>query len=143
MPYIESEWNILRDKDYARDPNKVGGSATFGKYLSKMKLSQYKDYRWKDTAALAEKEAAKKAKVAEENRKREEWAKARFEAGEISEAEYKTYVSTATQNAERVAAPTETPQSIFFNEKDYIDADLIPDLGSELTEGDKIRMAMK
>lgn len=45
MPYIESEWNILRDKDYARDPNKVGGSATFGKYLSKMKLSQYKDYR--------------------------------------------------------------------------------------------------
>lgn len=23
VPYIPSEWNILRDKDYAKDPNKV------------------------------------------------------------------------------------------------------------------------
>lgn len=40
VPYIESEWNVLRDRAFADDPNKVGGSAVFGKYLSKMKLKQ-------------------------------------------------------------------------------------------------------
>ena len=147
VPYIESEWNVLRDRAFADDPNKVGGSAVFGKYLSKMKLKQWKQYGWKDTEALAQMDADKKQKAAEENKKREEWAKAKFEAGEMSESEYKTLVSAATQNADNTAAMAgigaTAPQSIFFNEKDFIDPDLIPDLGSELTDGDKIRMAMK
>lgn len=92
-------------------------------------------------------DADKKQKAAEENKKREEWAKAKFEAGEMSESEYKTLVSAATQNADNTVAMAgigaTAPQSIFFNEKDFIDPDLIPDLGSELTDGDKIRMAMK
>jgi hypothetical protein len=65
----------------------------------------------------------------------------------MSEAEYKTLMSAATQNAENTAAMAgigaTAPQSIFYNEGDFIDSDLIPDLGKELTEEDKIRMAMK
>ena len=147
VPYIETEWNILRDKDYAKDPNKVGGSATLGKYLSKMKLNQWKSYRWADTERIAQENAAKRKKTEEEGKKREEWVKAKYEAGEMSEAEYKTLMSAATQNAENTAAMAgigaTAPQSIFYNEGDFIDSDLIPDLGKELTEEDKIRMAMK
>ena len=94
VPYIETEWNILRDKDYAKDPNKVGGSATLGKYLSKMKLNQWKSYRWADTERIAQENAAKRKKTEEEGKKREEWVKAKYEAGEMSEAEYKTLMST-------------------------------------------------
>ena len=35
VPYVPSEWNVLRDRDYAKDSNKIGGAAVFGKYLSK------------------------------------------------------------------------------------------------------------
>ena len=48
VPYIPDEWNKLMAK-YARDPKKVSGTTILGRYLSKMKLKQYKDYRWKDT----------------------------------------------------------------------------------------------
>jgi hypothetical protein len=33
---------------YAKDPSKVTGVTILGRYLSKMKLKQYKEYRWKD-----------------------------------------------------------------------------------------------
>ena len=45
VPYIPQEWNVLRDKDFAKDPNKDNGMAIFGKYLSKMKLKQWKRKR--------------------------------------------------------------------------------------------------
>ena len=37
VPYIE--WNLLRDKAYAKDPYKMNGMSVFGKYISKMKLN--------------------------------------------------------------------------------------------------------
>ncbi len=40
IPYIEGEWNITRDKDYAKNPLKMTGGTVFGKYLAKMKLQQ-------------------------------------------------------------------------------------------------------
>lgn len=39
---------------YARDGKKITGTTILGRYLSKMKLKQYKDYRWKDTEFLQE-----------------------------------------------------------------------------------------
>ena len=147
VPYIEAEWNVLRDKDFAKDPNKVGGSAVFGKYLSKMKLKQWKNYTWADTEKLAAEAAENKQILEEKNKKREELLKTQYEMGEISDAEYKTLMSAVSLNAEKTAAMSNigsgAPQSIFFNEKDYIDPGLVPDLGEQLTEDDKVRMAMK
>jgi hypothetical protein len=34
---------------FAKDPKKVGGTTIMGRYLSKMKLNQWKEYRWKDS----------------------------------------------------------------------------------------------
>lgn len=48
VPYAPWEWDKLLGS-YARDPSKVTGLTILGRYLSKMKLKQYKDYRWKDT----------------------------------------------------------------------------------------------
>lgn len=53
VPYIPTEWVGLLEK-YAKDPSKVTGSTILGRYLAKMKLKQYKDYRWGDTEFLQE-----------------------------------------------------------------------------------------
>ena len=53
VPYVPDEWNKLMEK-YARDKSKVTGMTILGRYLSKMKLKQFKEYRWKDTAFLQE-----------------------------------------------------------------------------------------
>lgn len=51
VPYVPDEWNKLMEK-YGRDPQSMTGMTIIGRYLSKMKLKQFKDYRWKDTEFL-------------------------------------------------------------------------------------------
>lgn len=51
VPYLPDEWNKLMEK-YGRDPQSMTGMTILGRYLSKMKLKQFKDYRWKDTEFL-------------------------------------------------------------------------------------------
>lgn len=53
VPYIPDEWNKLMVK-YAKDPDKVTGTTIIGRYLSKMKLNQWKEYRWKDNEFIKE-----------------------------------------------------------------------------------------
>lgn len=48
VPWVPKEWNDLMAK-YAKDRSKVTGTTIVGRYLSKMKLKQYADYRWADT----------------------------------------------------------------------------------------------
>lgn len=59
VPYIPDEWNKLM-ASYAKDKSKVTGLTIVGRYLSKMKLKQYRDYRWKDTEFLQELEKTKR-----------------------------------------------------------------------------------
>ena len=98
VPYVPGEWIVLRDRAYAKDPTKMNGMSVFGKYLSKMKLRQWKDYGWADTERLKQEMEEKAAAVAQETAEREALAKERFENGEISEAEYKTLTSSKKQN---------------------------------------------
>ena len=97
VPYIEGEWNTLRNKAFAKGPDKMNGMSVFGKYLSKMKLRQWKDYHWADTERLKQEEENKLKEKAEANADMAEDAKRRYEAGEISEAEYLTYADTQVQ----------------------------------------------
>lgn len=53
VPYVPEEWNKLL-ASYGKDKSKVTGMTIIGRYLSKMKLKQWKDYRWKDTEFLQE-----------------------------------------------------------------------------------------
>ena len=51
VPYIPSEWRALLVKKDARS------SSILGKYVSKMRLNQFKKRRWADSKKLAEEEA--------------------------------------------------------------------------------------
>lgn len=51
VPYIPDEWNKLL-ASYAKDKSKLTGMTILGRYLSKMKLKQHKEYRWKDSEYL-------------------------------------------------------------------------------------------
>lgn len=165
VPYVPSEWNVLRDRDYAKDPNKVGGAAVLGKYLAKMKLKQWSQYTWKDSEELQKEELKKAEEHAESVKAQEQWATEQFEQGNISEAEYRTLTNSLAQelnqnvkkNAPNPAAlaaivqgyginPDGTsngPVQSMFNETQYMRPEEIPDPSSDLTEEDKKYLVMK
>ena len=149
LPYIPSEWNSLREKAYAKGPEKMNGTTVLGKYISKMKLKQWKDYSWKDTEKLQKEDAKKQAAIEEERRVIEERTKAQFEAGAISEAEYKTLMSANAQRKSNLSTSSKATPAIGsiqedpFNEDYFISEDDLPNPASELTDEDKIYLAMK
>ena len=104
VPYIPTEWNVLRDKAFAKDPYKMNGMSVIGKYLAKMKLKQWNQYGYEDTKKIQEEMEKEK----EKRKQQEENEKARYQAelkvklseGKISAAQYQTLVSTETQNKE-------------------------------------------
>ena len=53
VPYVPDEWSKLLET-YGRNPEKMTGMTILGKYLSKMKLKQFKDYRYEHTEFLQE-----------------------------------------------------------------------------------------
>ena len=151
VPYIPSEWNVLRDRAYQKDPYKMNGMSVFGKYLSKMKLKQWKNYVWADTERL-QKEAEEKAKlygqpeeITEQKLKEMEEA---YHNGEISEAQWMTYQEINKPEPEFInadgAVTTAGPGAAAFpvNDNPFEKVDL-PDVGAELTAEDKIYLATK
>ena len=62
VPYIEEEWSTLMQR-YCKDRSKVTGMTILGRYLSKMKLTQYCDARWEDTEKLKAKAEAERREV--------------------------------------------------------------------------------
>lgn len=58
VPYIPDEWNKLLMR-YGKDKTALTGMTILGRYLGKMKLKQYKDFRWKDNDFLQELNNAK------------------------------------------------------------------------------------
>ena len=147
VPYVPEEWNILIEKKMAKDPKKpVSNSAVFGSYLSKMKLKQWKDYSWADTERLQaenqEKRAAREAETAELDAMYQE----QFAAGQITEAQYKTLTSAASRN-DKMA--TFLPVDPFigndnpYDETSFIDDADLPDPAAQLTQEDKVFLAMK
>ena len=149
VPYVEEEWNILRDRAFAKDPAKMNGMSVFGKYLAKMKLKQWKDYGWEDTEKLKALNEERRQVANQQNAELDAMYKEQFEKGEISEAQYKTLVSTSSRNEEMkmMAASGVTqpyvPETNFYNENEFIDESLLNEPAANLTNEDKIYLAMK
>ena len=154
VPYIEAEWNVLRDRAYNKDPVKFGPMSVFGKYLSKMKLNQWKNFTWADTEKL-KLEAEEKAKLygdgANQAKSDFDNIKEAYENGEISEAQYQTYAELNKPEKEFVfdevtkqvvEKGTETTAQYPINNHPFEVVDL-PDPTTELTQEDKIYLAMK
>ena len=154
VPYVPAEWNTLRDRIYEKDPKKLTSSSVFGRYLSKMKLKQWLKYGWADTEELQAQYEQETEKHKEEAAEREAEAKERFENGEISEAEYKT-ITTATSKYMNNPVPSAEagqklygqgivpPGSVNILDDQYMSENDLPDPAADLTEDDKIYLAMK
>ena len=119
---------------YGRDPLKVTGMTILGKYLSTMKIKQYKDFRWKDTEYLQE--------VA--NKRQEETMKRLgYSAAEIAEAIAKGTMPAVEKppELEQIEKEDNSDQGLivdYFNQNDTIE-----DLNLDLTDEDKTYLRLK
>ena len=146
VPYVPAEWQVLVDKAYAKDPLKFSSMAVFGKYLSKMKLKQWKDYGWEDGPRLIAEAEGKAQELAAQNAERDAFYKEKFEKGEISEAEFKTLTSTVSQKAAREEGLGTNPYlgpNNPYNEKNFFSEEEMPDTAADLTQDDKLYLANK
>jgi len=149
VPYIEPEWNVLRDRAYQKDPYKMNGQSVFGKYLSKMKLKQFKDFGWADTDRLkteAEEKAKLYGKSEDQQKQKLEEMRQAYENGEISESQYQTYAEThapePTFNFDKNGNQVTKDGFMYPENSNFERIDLV-DVGAELTEEDKVYLAMK
>lgn len=143
VPYIPDEWNKLL-ASYAKDPSTVTGMTIIGRYLAKMKLKQFKDYRWKDTEFLQKMEQHKM----EEAMKRQG-----YDIQQIVEAQEKAKFEVPTEPLEipiTVTQPSEpeyqaTPYNL--NQPDYFDqfapTEEDNSLVDQLTDEDKLMLRVK
>lgn len=141
LPYIESEWNILRDRAYAKDPHKMTGLSVIGKYISKMKLKQFKNYTWADSDRLNQEANVRLQMMGGSagTEEEQEHIKEAYENGEISEAQYKTYIQTTAPEPrfEQISGQIKEVGGGFPQDVELID------VGADLTTEDKIYLAMK
>ena len=136
VPYVPEEWYKLLEK-YGKDASKITGMTILGRYLSKMKLKQYKEYRWKDTEFLQELQ----------NHKTEEAMKAQgYSASEIAQVvnEQRVIIPEGgfTEPVYTTPSPyAQEPQDDYFADQvsDINDDDLV----GELTDEDRKYLLMK
>ena len=133
VPYIPEEWNKLM-ATYAKDRSKLTGLSIIGRYLSKMKLKQFKDYRWKDNEFLQELNNSK----IEQTMKRQG-----YDAQQIAQAINKATFDIPTEElAEPVYQPieeNEESQEDYFAQQSGSDNDFDDDL----TEEDRLYLRLK
>ena len=135
VPYIPEEWNKLL-ASYGKDRSKLTGLSILGRYLSKMKLKQFRDYRWEHTEHLQE--------VA--NKKMEETMKRQgYDAVEIHQA-----ISQATvpipQVVEQPKFEDNNPFLATGNEDYFAETNggsAADDFVDDLTEEDKTYLRLK
>ena len=134
VPYIPDEWNKLL-ATYGKDRSKLTGLTIVGRYLSKMKLKQYRDFRWKDTEFLQEMA----------NKKIEEAMKRQgFGAAEIAEQiERGSFVVPEGELREPAPPVRQNEVNPFLQQEDYFDDGATDSLVADLTDEDKIYLRLK
>lgn len=143
VPYIEEEWNTLRDKAYQKDPTKVNSTSVFGKYLAKMKLVQWNKYHWKDTEKIKQEKEEIRENYLKEHGIEEvdkKTLRKQYLNGEITESQYKTLLPV---DPSETLPPSQQPGigSNPFPQSNILEGVETP--ASQLTHDDKIALAMK
>ena len=137
VPYIPDEWNKLL-ASYAHNSEKLTGMTILGRYLSKMKLKQFKQYRWKDTEFL---QTIANKKI-EETMKRQG-----YDAQEIAIAIDKATIPIPEGELVQPPVPQthDAPDPFAQNEEDYFaqQSGASDDFDDDLTEEDKKYLRLK
>ena len=129
VPYIPDEWSKLL-QSYGQDRTKMTGMTILGRYLSKMKLKQFKEYRWKDTEFLQE--------VAD-NKREQAMKKQGYDAASIAKALSDSRVTIPEGGFQEPTYQPAQPDD-YFAQQSGADED---DLGNELTEEDRLYLRIK
>ena len=133
VPYIPDEWNKLL-ATHGKDRTKMTGLTIVGRYLSKMKLKQYKDFRWKDSDFLQE--------LA--NKKIEEAMKRQgFGAAEIAEQIERSAFTLPEGELAPPPPPKQNQDQSFPVQQDYFDDGATDAMVAALTDEDKIYLRLK
>lgn len=132
VPYIPDEWQKLL-ASYAKDPSKVTGMTILGRYLSKMRLKQFKDYRWNDTSFLQE---------LADNRTEQTMKRQGYSAAEIAQtlSENKIIIPEEGFKEPVIAAQDDPTGGDYFDDINGDDSNPIVD---ELTDEDKTYLRLK
>ena len=125
VPYIEDEWNTLVER-YCQDRSKVTGMTVLGRYLSKMKLKQYRDYGWDDT---------EKIKAENEAKKRDVMARQGYSGEEIEAALAAGTMPPKPEGWDETPEEEDSPPTVDMLEPDGFNDDL--------TEEDKTYLTLK
>ena len=133
VPYIPEEWNKLL-ASYGKDRSKLTGLTILGRYLSKMKLKQYRDFRWNDTDHLQELANNK----IEQTMKRQGYG-----AVEIAEAVNKATFTLPEDIASPPPEAFKSEEEQFGPVEDYFDDGATDALVAELTEEDRLYLRLK
>lgn len=119
IPYIPSEWIVLVDR-YCPDPDKGSNpQSVLGRYIAKMRLSQFGEFKWEDTERFVEEHRImleKEANMKEEENKK--YMDSLMEQGKTKE------------EAVEIMKELENPTEVF-------------DFGSMLTKDEKMMMTIK
>lgn len=135
VPWVPDEWNKLMAK-FATDPSKVTGVTILGRYLSKMKLKQWKDYRWKDTEFIQE---------LQNNKIKEAMEMQGYDAQQIAAAIDKASFAVPTEEL-RPPDPKEFPTPVSFPGSDdfgFMSDSEESDFNDDLTDEDRIYLKLK
>lgn len=134
VPYIPEEWNKLM-ASYAKNKSKVTGLTIVGRYLSKMRLNQYKDYRWKDTEFLQELEKSKREQIMKQQG---------YDAQQIALAnERAAFVVPEEAPKPDFSAPEPDNPFLASGTEDYFAEQVGADDDIDLTDEDRIYLRLK
>lgn len=135
VPYIPEEWQKLLES-YAKDRSKVTGMTIIGRYLGKMKLKQFRDYRWKDTEFLQQLADHK----IEEAMKRQGYG-----AAEITQVieDKKVYIPDGELAIPDLSAAPASDSHMYSGEDYFADQAEDIDIAGDLTDEDRRYLLIK
>ena len=134
VPYIPEEWNKLM-ASYAKDRSKVTGMTIVGRYLSKMKLKQFREYRWKHTEFLQEMEKKKREEIMKQQG---------YDAAQIALAnERASFTVPEKVDIPDLSAATPSNPFLATGQEDYFAEQAEADSEIDLTDEDRIYLRLK
>ena len=134
VPYIPEEWNKLM-ASYAKDRSKVTGMTIVGRYLSKMKLKQFREYRWKHTEFLQEMEKKKREEIMKQQG---------YDAAQIALAnERASFTVPEKVDIPDLSAANPSNPFLATGQEDYFAEQSDADSEIDLTDEDRIYLRLK
>ena len=136
VPYIPEEWNKLLQK-YASEGKTITGTTIIGRYLAKMKLKQFRDYRFKDTEFLQQMADHKM----EETMKRQG-----YEAAEIAKVIEQSHISVPERPTPPPLTIPDGTNNTSLDVEDYFaeqNSEYDIDIAADLTNDDKRYLLLK